>query len=113
MVSGRDLKLPQTLTCDVCGELLEGDPYWITDYPRAVHERCRDWSQVEFPYETSITALPKLGRELRRRWAVVMEAWLLLEAVRIGWPRSAYALPRCREALRKVQELRPVRVEGR
>ncbi len=46
--------------CDLCGKPL-GLRYWVHDRHLRVHEECRPWQEVAWPYRARV-------RELRRRW---------------------------------------------
>ncbi|MEM9187638.1 MAG: hypothetical protein AAGF12_00580 [Myxococcota bacterium] len=104
MVSGKDLTLPPGARCEKCGQPLEGSPFWVTDYPKAVHETCRDWSTVAWPYAREQRALKRLARELRETWIVVVDTAWHLSAARRGWPQNgARVVADCRQALDRVE----------
>ena len=51
---------PRSSNCLVCDKALGAEPHWLTDSPRGVHDRCRDWSKERWP-----EVLDKRERRLR------------------------------------------------
>ncbi len=48
--------------CNLCGEPL-GLSYWVHDRHLRVHDHCRPWHEVPFPFSDKL-------RDLRRRWKI-------------------------------------------
>lgn len=100
-----DLRIPRTERCEVCGQPLGVEPYWIVEYPKAVHERCRDWSGRAFPYRPDLDALRRLVRRMRVLTREAVHTGRALAAIERDWPADgARALGRAR---RLIDELRP------
>jgi hypothetical protein len=85
MPIAEDLAPSRLDACHRCGQDL-GLAYWIEDYDKAVHGRCRDWSRVPFIFEEP---LRKLSRQLRGgdRTVAALVRWL--EQAKRAWPLRA------------------------
>jgi hypothetical protein len=100
-----DLNIPQTETCEVCKEPLGTEPYWIVGYPKAVHERCRDWSTVPFPYSQDLASLRRLVGRAQRVARTVIAVGTRLAAIEREWPRGGTAaLAESRHLLKRARE---------
>jgi hypothetical protein len=94
--------------CAVCGEPLDGrEPFWVTAYPEAVHERCLDWRRRPFPYERQLQVLARAARgttdPVARRLLEAGRAWLV--ELRDRWSEDATA-ELVAEANARLRELR-------
>jgi hypothetical protein len=100
-----DLKIPGQRTCEVCNEPLGAEVYWITAYPTGVHERCRDWSTVAFPYAKDLASLGRLVRRAQRSARAVISAGQRLAAIEREWPKGgAAAVAESRDLLERARE---------
>lgn len=96
--------------CEVCGAPLGDEVYWITEHPRGVHERCRDWSSLTFPYARDLASLRRLVRRVKRATREVIAIGKRLAEIDRAWPRGGQAalaesrelLDRAREAAREI-----------
>jgi hypothetical protein len=101
-----DLKIPDSQACEVCGQTLSAEPYWITSYPRGVHERCRDWSTIAFPYARDLVSLRRLVRRARRAGADLVSIGKRLAVIEREWPSGgAAAVAESRQLVERAREL--------
>ncbi len=84
--------------CEVCGKPLDA-PYWITNHPHGVHEACRDWTRVAFPFGDRVRRLWWLVRGLQQSYwrAVRIGRWM--RAAQGRWPNDALAVVRAQRRL--------------
>ena len=86
------IQAPREGRCLICGQPLGAtEGYWVTDPPDGEHDRCRDWSQVAFPYEHELEALRALARSYLRGYRAVVRVGRDLAAVRQAWPAGGSA----------------------
>jgi hypothetical protein len=83
-----ELGIPRTERCAVCDGPLGTEPYWIVEYPRAIHERCRDWSAEPWPYRGELEGLRKLVRRLRLLTRDAVATGKALAALEREWPKN-------------------------
>lgn len=48
--------------CDICRHSL-GPSYWVHDRHLLVHDHCRPWHEVEFPFDEKLKAMRRAWRE--------------------------------------------------
>ncbi len=77
--------------CEGCGEPLGAEQWWVIDFPRAVHTRCRDWEACCFPYEGKLEVCERLERQLRRDGE--LEAASLVKATVLWFQRRRQVWP--------------------
>lgn len=91
--------------CEVCGEVLGAEQWWVTRYPQGVHTRCRDWGAVPFPYQRHLKLLGRLRHSLEgsaREFVVKADDWL--RAMERGWPApGADGVVRGAELMRRLR----------
>ncbi|MCP4498916.1 MAG: hypothetical protein GY822_02990 [Deltaproteobacteria bacterium] len=80
--------------CETCEAPLGCEEWWVTEWPRGVHTRCRDWTKVGFPYQIKLEACQKLEARLRRdgvheaaQFAKSASSWFLRR--KMVWPTNA------------------------
>ncbi|MEW5852622.1 MAG: hypothetical protein AB2A00_27810 [Myxococcota bacterium] len=101
---------PGVASCTVCHAPLTGaEPYWMTEYPRGEHTRCRQWRRHPYPFLRQIGVLRRLWRmassEGARQELVAAGRWLTQQAAR--WPEQASA-EMVVETLARLRSLRMV-----
>ncbi len=91
--------------CDICGAPLGAELYWITEHPKGVHERCRDWSSIAFPYARDLSSLRRLVRRLKRSTARLIRIGKRLAEIDRSWPAGGVeALAESRKLLEEARE---------
>jgi hypothetical protein len=100
-----DVDFGHDRACEVCGGRLTAEVYWITSYPAGVHERCRDWSTVAFPYARDLASLRRLVGRARRAAKTVIAVGTRLAAIEREWPRGgAAAVAESRQLIERARE---------
>jgi len=74
--------------CEVCEGELGIEQWWVTRYPQGVHTRCREWSEVAFPYARHLQLLRRLRASLEgeaHELVSLADDWM--RGMERGWPK--------------------------
>ena len=85
------MQSPKHPNCVVCDQPLGGEPFWIVEYPRAVHERCRPWLSSTFPFGDELEDLRATAAALAHAYREVVGLGRELRALQEKWPPTSRA----------------------